>query len=314
MALTQNIEHNGKTPKVSIGLPVFNGERYLAGQIRSLLSQTFQDLEVVIVDNSSTDATPAICQSFVEQDSRVRYFRNDTNIGLSRNYQRAFHLARGEYFKWAAHDDLHAPEFISKCVEILDGDSSVVVCYTLAKMIDEFSNPIRIRAYGLDTSLSRPDDRFRKILWIDLGSPPIFGLIRRSVLQRTNLLGFSYASDQVLLAELALYGRFHEIPEGLLLHREHPYRSVFVHRTRHALMAWLDPTVSRTFIFPSWRLLKDYLIAILRAPLSFRQRLNCLWEMLRWVRYRWKNLLEDLKIVVKEMGVRSAHLLRPTRS
>jgi glycosyltransferase involved in cell wall biosynthesis len=302
--------HSGerqKIPKVSLGLPVYNGERYLAEAIRALLAQTYVDFELVICDNASTDATGKICRSFVEQDTRVRYFRNETNVGLPRNYRCVFQLSCGQYFKWVAHDDLHAPEFVAKCVEVLEFDPGVILCYTRERVIDEFGKPVLERSYGLDTSLARPDERFRKILWIDLGSPPIFGLMRREILQRTPLLGFSYASDQVLLAQLSLYGRFHEVPEALLLHREHPHRSVLVNRTKHALAAWLDPAKAGHLIFPSWRLFADYLVALLHSPVSQQERLCCAWEMLRWVRYRWKDMLGDLTYAVREFSLRPFH-------
>src|ERR1700737_2789384 len=92
-------------PRVSIGLPVYNGERYLRFAIDSLLEQDYINFELIISDNASTDATQAICQEFADKDPRVRYYRNQTNLGASGNYDRVFELARGDLFKWAAHDD-----------------------------------------------------------------------------------------------------------------------------------------------------------------------------------------------------------------
>ncbi len=87
-------------PRVSIGLPVFNGERYLARAIDSILAQDFRDLELVVCDNASTDRTAEICAAYARRDPRVRYHRNPRNLGAGPNYDRCFHLARGEYFKW----------------------------------------------------------------------------------------------------------------------------------------------------------------------------------------------------------------------
>lgn len=296
-AVTQKME----TPTVSIGLPVYNGESYLAQAISSLLGQTYCDLELVISDNASTDRTSKICRQFAERDHRVRYFRNDVNIGLPRNYQRVFHLSRGKYFKWAAHDDMHDPDFLRRCVEVLETNSEVILCYTRESIIDEDGRSMKSRGYGLDTSLQLPHERFRKILWIDLGSPPIFGLIRREVLAKTPLLGFNFAGDQVLLAELSLRGRFYEIPDPLLLHREHRNRSVLVYPSRHQLTVWLDPGKQGRLIFPSWDLFGEYLKAIARAPIGLRDRCYCAWEMLRWIRYRWTELLDDLRIAARQI-------------
>ena len=96
-------------PRVSVGIPVFNGERFLAETIESILAQTFKDFEIVISDNASTDRTEEICRSYAARDPRIRYNRNDTNRGAAWNHNRVFELARGEYFKWQSHDDFCAP-------------------------------------------------------------------------------------------------------------------------------------------------------------------------------------------------------------
>src|SRR5436190_12174806 len=95
-----------RDPIVSIGLPVFNGERYLRQALDSLLGQDFQDFELIISDNASTDRTAEICRAYVAKDRRIRYYRNESNIGSAPNYRRVFELARGEFFKWCSHDDV----------------------------------------------------------------------------------------------------------------------------------------------------------------------------------------------------------------
>ena len=284
-------------PRVSIGLPVFNGERFLPDALDSLLAQTFADFELIISDNSSTDRTSEICRSYAARDSRIRYFRNPVNIGVNPNWRRVFSYARGVYFKWSTHDDRYASQFLERCVAVLDRDPEVVVCYPRALVIDENSQPLRHLAYGLPTDLKRlenPVERIRALLWINLGAPPILGVIRADVLRKTPLIGASYAADQVLLAELALHGRFHELPEELLLHREHAHRSVYVHRTRHQLAAWVEPSNNRRIMFPAWQLMGHYLGAVRRAPLSPLQKLLCLPHLGRWSFYHWRELLGDI--------------------
>ena len=109
----------GDSPRVSIGLPVYNGERFLVQAIESVLAQTFEDFELIVCDNASTDASGAIAQTYVERDSRVRYFRNASNLGAARNFNRTFELSRGEYFKWLAADDLIAPTYLERCLAAL---------------------------------------------------------------------------------------------------------------------------------------------------------------------------------------------------
>jgi glycosyltransferase involved in cell wall biosynthesis len=128
---------SGKS-KVSIGLPVFNGENYLEAAVDSILAQTFKDFELIISDNASTDRTQEICQRYCGRDSRVRYFRSEQNHGAAWNFNRVFELASGEYFKWAAHDDMIAPDFLQKCVAVLDEDPTVVLCHSQVQFINEY--------------------------------------------------------------------------------------------------------------------------------------------------------------------------------
>ena len=104
-------------PKVSIGIAVFNGENFLESALRSILAQTFEDFELIISDNASTDRTADICEQYASQDGRVLYLRQPANLGAQPNYNLLVGQARGRYFKWAAHDDMLAPTFLERCVE-----------------------------------------------------------------------------------------------------------------------------------------------------------------------------------------------------
>lgn len=293
-------------PRLSVGMPVYNGQRFLPLAIDSLLAQTFADFELILSDNASTDNTEQICRGYAARDPRIRYVRNQTNLGPLRNFLRAAELSSAEYFKWAAHDDLYAPEFLQRCLDVLERDPAVVVCYPRALIIDERGNVLQHRCYGIDTSSPRhiyPQERLRDVLWINLGVPPIFGVIRRSILDKTPLMQGSYAADQVLVAELALHGRFHEVPEELLLQREHPDRSVYIRPTRHSLATWWDPSQAGRLIFPTWRVLSDYVGGIWRAPLNWWQRLACAKHLFRWTLYHWRELLEDLTLPSRQAAV-----------
>src|SRR5262245_44937991 len=126
-----------RPPRISIGLPVYNGEKFLKESVNSLLAQTFDDFELILSDNASTDETPAICRSYSDADKRVRYFRNDENIGVYRNFNRVFQLGSGEYFKWAAADDICHRELLAKCLKVLESDASVVATYPKVQFVDE---------------------------------------------------------------------------------------------------------------------------------------------------------------------------------
>src|SRR5262245_31427219 len=117
-------------PRVSLGLPVYNGEGFLRQALDSILAQTFEDFELIISDNSSTDSTPAICHDYKAADARIRYLRNESNRGVAWNHNRVFALSTGEYFKWCAADDLIAPEYLSACLGRLEAEPDAVLCYS----------------------------------------------------------------------------------------------------------------------------------------------------------------------------------------
>ena len=141
---SRTIAKNGQAhvavPRVSIGMPVYNGENFLAEALDSMLAQTFVDFELIISDNASTDRTKAICRDYAARDRRIRYHRVDDNQGATWNFNHTFELARGEYFKWAAHDDLCDPTFVARCVEVLDSDPTVICCHTQTRHIDIHGN------------------------------------------------------------------------------------------------------------------------------------------------------------------------------
>jgi glycosyltransferase involved in cell wall biosynthesis len=131
-------------PTLSIGLFVYNGEAFLRETLDSLLGQTFKDFELIISDNASTDATEDICKVYAGADTRIRYFRNETNMGAGWNIRRVFSLATGKYFKWAACDDLYEPAFLEKCINALEANSSYVLAHARTRVIDDRGAPIRL--------------------------------------------------------------------------------------------------------------------------------------------------------------------------
>src|SRR3954467_10627446 len=153
-------------PRVSIGLPVYNGEKMIAGAVESLLAQTMTDFELVIVDNASTDGSQEICRALAARAPGVRYHRNDRNIGLAPNWNRAFELASAApYFKWAAHDDIHAPTFLERCLEVLDRDPPVVLATSKTDYIDADGNKIDRQPEPLPLDASDPLVRLQALLF-----------------------------------------------------------------------------------------------------------------------------------------------------
>ena len=275
-------------PRLTVAVPVFNGERYLPELFACLAAQTFADLEIVIVDNASTDRTAELCRSFAACDPRARYFRNATNLGAAPNFNRAFELARGAYFKWAAHDDVFAPDYLARCVDVLERDPSAVLCHsdTLYAAADlrplaydrrsgcylDAAGVPRVRGEPRDlVGASDPVARFADVLHRVHFCIEIFGVIRRAALARTSLHGSYYGSDKVLLAELALLGRFARLPEPLFTKRVHERTTLYF--TTRERDAWIDPAAHHRV--PQLQVLKGYLHALGRAELTPLQRLSC---------------------------------------
>lgn len=281
-----------KKPRVSIGLPVYNGENYLKQAIDSILGQTYKDFELIITDNASTDTTQQICLDYAKKDGRVKYHRNKRNIGAPRNYNLTFALSSGEYFKWAAHDDVLAPEYLEKCVCILDNDSSIVLCHSRVGLINE--DGVLIGNYD-DRTLHRtgswkPHERFADLISSRNPCWSIMGVIRRSCLAKTPLQGIYIGSDANLLAELGLMGRYYEIPEHLFLRRSHPqaYTSIYGSRApvkdyRKQLDWWGLEKKSFLSVLPLWKNSFEFFRSVNRVPLKFSERLLCYRELTRWL-------------------------------
>ncbi len=282
-----------ENPRVSIGLPVYNAEEYLSFALDSLLQQTFTDFEIIISDNASTDRTGPICNDYVNRDSRIRYERNDNNLGAAANFNRVVDLARGEYFKWSAHDDIHLKVFLERCVHALDEHKDAVLSYGLYNVIDEQGHEIRKGSKPVDTELTEVSTRFFGVMRHQLGTPMIWGLIRTEVLRSTPLIATYYKSDLVLLAELSLHGAFLSIPEDLFLHREHADRSVYT-RSAHDYVRWLDSGTNQSSTLPTWRAVWEYQRAVLRGPISWRDKCRCWMHTFRWMRWNWHDAWGDV--------------------
>lgn len=288
-------------PCISIGLPVYNGENYLEEAIQSILSQTFKDFELIISDNASIDNTQKICKDYEKKDTRIRYFRNNKNVGASLNYNLIFDLSRCKYFKWAAHDDICAPDFLEKCLEILESDTSIVLCYPRTTFIDENGKELGNHIVKYKADSFDPVKRFKPIIseWECL---QVFGLIRSSALANTRLIESYAHGDGVLLTRLSLLGRFYEIPENLFFSREHPQMSTIAAKSdRTSFTLWFDPSQSGRILLPQWRILLGYFDAVNETVnLSLSQRICCFLYLINWMRWSFRNLLEDLIIASKK--------------
>jgi len=279
-------------PRVSVGLAVYNGEPFLPEAIDSILAQTYRDFELIISDNASTDRTEAICREYAARDPRIRYVRNPTNIGGVNNENQTFHMARGAYFRLAAHDDVCAPTLLERCVQALDARPEAVLCHTATVEIDGQGRRCGSRL-GTEGTSPRPHQRFRELSWRYYPCEATYGLIRSDVLRKTRLQQNYTGSDRVLLCELGLLGPFHLIPEPLFFKRYHEGNT---YRDWRGRMAWFFPDLARTGkpTFPNWLQLFDYFATLRRVPLPWGERQLCRLWIGRWVLFHGKGLIWDL--------------------
>lgn len=291
---------NNHRPRVSIGLPVYNGDRFLVEALEAILAQTCKDFELIISDNSSTDTTGKICQAYAASDQRIRYYRNERNIGGHKNFNRVFELATGKYFKWAAHDDLCAPDYLERCIEVLEQNPSVVLCYSKTKLIDEHGSVLNINCdeNPLLTHSLKPELRFRNLIVESFAQPyrgfQLFGLIRTSTLAKIPLLGDYSGADLVLLARLALLGQFYQIPEYLFFNRDHSQRSIKALNNPYLRTAWFDPTKEGKLVFHKWSHFFGYLNSINQTALNFHEKIYCYTHLVTWLSSNWDVLLKEV--------------------
>jgi glycosyltransferase involved in cell wall biosynthesis len=293
------------SPRVSIGLPVHNGDNFVADAIEAFQAQTFEDFELIVSDNASTDDTESIVQDLASTDRRIRYLRSDTNIGANRNYNRTFFFAGGDFFKWAAHDDTVEPTYLDRCVEVLDSDPSVMLVHSATSYMGRDGKPLVSLARGyLDV------DGFIERLLMDESAPEllqsaephvrldavinrmtvfydVFGVGRQEAFRKTLLLRPYYGADKVFLVEVALQGPIVRVPEVLFHRRCHESAST---RTSDlaSLAGWSDPALR--FSYYPLQMLAGYADAIRASGLPAPTRARCLLALISKARSPMKLL------------------------
>lgn len=274
-------------------MPVYNGERYVRQALDSLLAQDFADFELIISDNASTDATEQICCEYASRDVRVRYHRNETNLGIIGNFNKVFELASGELFMWAAHDDLWEQSFVSRCVRAMGNDQSIVLSYPRAKFIGLEGEAIQVSLPSFDTRNLPLMSRFHTVIWGIVYAHQVYGLIRSSALRRALPLKNTLGADHALLAELSLLGAFAYVPAPLFYVRrqidEWGDRDGWLNAVDE-LTAKIDKRVTtrRSALYIYWQMIHNHLRAVnkhVRGPGKFALLASTLLCVL--VKYRW---------------------------
>jgi Glycosyl transferase family 2 len=295
-------------PLVTVGIPVYNGERYLARALDSLLAQTFDDFEIVLCDNASEDRTAEICAAYANRDPRIRFYRNPQNLGLVRNFNRTFELAKGTYFKWASHDDWHARESLELTVKALEANPDAALCGTGVSIVDEDGIEYDRWSPPGDLRLPEPHQRLRNLLWT-LGRYPheMFGLLRADTLRHTQLMRNYLGSDRVMLAELSLLGSILYVPETL-----HFY-TVARQTTAPPASVKYDPANAGRVQLRTWRMIYEHLRVVQRSSTPARHKLFLAGSVLGrfGVRER-RRMAAEIFHYGRKLAVRSRHRMRPS--
>jgi glycosyltransferase involved in cell wall biosynthesis len=259
-------------PRVSVGVPVYNGERHLRHALDDLVAQDLMDIEILVSDNASTDRTRDIVAEVAARDPRVRLLRNPENLGAARNYNLLVGEARAPLFKWASADDRLSPTYLSACVARLDAEPHAALAYAKTTLIDEDGSVIREHEDGLHLPDAQPWRRLRAFAQNRWLCNPCFGVIRTERLRRTSLVGPRVSSDITLLAQLALLGPFIEVPERLFFRRVAADSCGLGDLTKHEVAQWFDAGARTPVVPPLIRVFMDIELSIVRADLPPAER------------------------------------------
>lgn len=284
--------------KVTVGLPVYNGERYLEDTLKTVLNQTYPDFRLIIADNASTDKTEDICRHYASRDERIHYIRNPVNLGASKNYSCCFEPARTPYFRWQNADDPIEPTLIERCVEVLDDNPDVVLAYGQTRIIDEHGQLLSHYQDNLNLPDPSAAQRFIDCVTKIRLQNVMYGLIRRDALTHTALLGNYVASDLNLVAEIALYGKFREIPVHLFNRRMHPQASSWDRSDSERQRNFWDPA-KRKLILQTWRSIYEYYKAVARAPIPLSEKRRISYFLLKWAYWRKTYMKDELVDLIR---------------
>ena len=288
------------TPLLSVGVPVYNGLPYLEQSLESLRGQDFGDLEIIVCDNASTDGTADLVRDLAVRDPRIRYVRNPTNLGASSNYNKAFGLSRGRYFRWTASDDFVSAGVLSRCVRALEDDATPILAFPETLLVDARGTTLRSYDDGDGWSAPTSAERFEFSLTRWGYCNVVYGVIRADVLRQTHLLGSYPASDLVLQADLAIRGSFTRI-RGEYYHRRIHGRSTDG-LDAEQLAHFYVPDGSKPFTTRYLRLFRELGSVVWNAPTYSDQKRRMYGALARHALWARDRLAAEVREVVRRRG------------
>lgn len=247
--------------KVTVGMPAYNGEKFIADAIQCVLDQSYKDLVLLISDNASTDATEDICRDLAGRDERIVYVRHEKNLGATANYNFLAQQASSEYFKWHSCNDLLSRDMIERCVAALDAHDDVALVYAKTRLFVE--SLADARAYGEDP-LADQDNALHRFIHVidDMALNNIMnGVLRLDALRRTSMLREFFYADRTMMAELALQGKLVEDRE-CQFYRRMDEESATQMKSEDEVLKHFDPSWKRPLPFTNWRVYWSFLTGL----------------------------------------------------
>jgi glycosyltransferase involved in cell wall biosynthesis len=284
---------------VTIGVPVYNGARYLRQCVDSLLSQTFGDFVLLISDNASTDGTREIAESYVKLDARVRYYRHSSNVGMYGNYEHLMRSADTRYLKIANADDFWAPTMIADAVSRLESDASIALCYPLMTKVDADGRPTEQYDYRLHLVEDDPAVRFRRVLTEIRLINHLTGVIRTEAIRRTLPIPRITGFDRTLVAELSLYGKIFQLDEYHYFRRFHEQASSHLRGSEAHQVAYVLPAGAKALRFEAWRNHLGLLRRVARSPLHPVSKVSVSAWLLRRAAWDRRQLAMELVSAIR---------------
>ncbi|NNC11883.1 glycosyltransferase family 2 protein [Planctomonas sp. JC2975] len=286
-------------PRVSVGVPVYNGEEYLETALRALQKQTLREFEVIISDNASTDGSRAIAERFAVEDERFHVIGSMKNEGIPRNFNATLESAAAPLFMWNAADDFARPEHLEACCAVLDAHPEAWIAFSRIDAIDAEGRFLNSRDDenldfgGLDAS-GRVDLFLRRQVYQVIG---FGGVIRTDRLREYGGLPPFYGGDIVLGLGLAIKAPWIQVPRALYVRRMHEGQfgksqgGDIATQIRH-----YDPSIRREYAFPQWYLNGRLIAEAAAATIPLSERLRAVASVLRrWTIPNWRFLPFDVK-------------------
>jgi glycosyltransferase involved in cell wall biosynthesis len=264
---------------------VYNSAETLPRCIDSLLGQSFQDFEIIIADNQSTDETPRIAREYEAKDHRICYVRHNVNHGFSYNFNYLIGSARGRYIMCTGAKDWRPCDAVAISLKTTEADAGLVLCY--GKTIGTDGNTkYKIVSDDLTTTDLCPSKRFEKVLYKMYRGDILYSMMRLELLRKTRLLRNVYAHDHILISELSAQGPFLHIQEETLIRCE---PVISTQRKIGKTLKFIDPTIGDIHRrHPYWFFLADSLLALWHTPLPLHEKFTLTRRTIRAVRRRFE--------------------------